>query len=100
MNYNRFKELSRNKRGLVGGEEVRRRNSKPHRGRKRNKTDREMRNCREASGPLDVSEVPLSTTAGGAGKPLGDNINIYEVMKLTEYYLSDNETAKHKLVPE
>jgi len=59
-----------------------------------------MRNCREASGPLDVSEVPLSTTAGGAGEPLGDNINIYEVMKLTEYYLSDNDTAKHKLVPE
>lgn len=30
MNYNHLKELSRNKRGLVRAEEVRRRNSKPH----------------------------------------------------------------------
>lgn len=40
MNYNRFKELSRNKRGLVRGEEVRRRNLRLCGGRKRSETNR------------------------------------------------------------
>lgn len=52
MNYNHFKELSRNKRGLVGRETVRRRNLKLRSGRKRSESNREMKNCRDASEPL------------------------------------------------
>lgn len=67
MNYNRFKELSRNKRGLVRGEEVRRRNLKPRCGRKRSRTNREMKNCGGASGPLMLAgaeRAALATTGG------------------------------------
>lgn len=69
MNYNHFKELSRNKRGLVRGEEVRRRNLKLHCGRKKeSNSSSEMKNCSEASEPLMLAgaEKAALATAGRA----------------------------------
>lgn len=47
MNYNHFKELSRNKRGLVRREEVRRRNLELRCGRERRETNGEMKKTAE-----------------------------------------------------
>ena len=55
MNYNHFKELSRNKRGLVRAEEVRRRNLKPCCGRKRSETNTEMKKVWRSFWAFDVS---------------------------------------------
>lgn len=68
MNYNHLKELSRNKRGLVRGEEVRRRNSKPHCWGKEERDRRQNEKLQKSCWAFDVSAniKPALATAGKA----------------------------------
>lgn len=68
MNYNHPKELSRNKRGLVRAEEVRRRNSKPHCWGKEERDRRRNEKLQKSCWAFDVSASikPALATAGKA----------------------------------
>lgn len=87
MNYNRFKELSRNKRGLVRGEEVRRRNVKLCGARQ---TEEEKKTSSEAPEPLmwTGAESTAPYSAGGAEVSLSDlnKVNTDIWLELKEYY--------------